>query len=123
MLNTPLSTAPDFSKIVCFSYKVSVMLTIRACCENCAKELPANSKEARICSFECTFCVKCVENILNGVCPNCAGEFQVRPVRPAVNFKNSNFLGQYPAEFESVYKPVDLVEHQKLIKKVLASKI
>lgn len=103
-----------------FIYGILTMLELKSCCEHCARELPANSKDARICSFECTFCVDCVENLLKCICPNCGGEFQNRPVRPAVNFKNSNFLGQYPAQFESLYKPVDLSEHEKLIKKVLS---
>jgi uncharacterized protein len=32
------------------------MLELRPTCENCNAELPPNSLEARIGSFECTFC-------------------------------------------------------------------
>ena len=94
------------------------MLALKSCCENCNKPLPAHAKDARICSFECTFCRSCVENVLQSVCPNCGGDFQPRPIRPSVNFKNNNFIGQHPPAYESIYEPVDLVEHQKLVEKV-----
>src|SRR5215471_21636566 len=51
------------------------MLELRPTCEHCNKPLPPHSTEAMICSFECTFCKSCVENILNNVCPNCGGGF------------------------------------------------
>ena len=35
-------------------------LDIRPNCEFCDKDLPPESTEARICSYECTFCVGCV---------------------------------------------------------------
>lgn len=47
------------------------MLQLRPNCECCNKDLPPESTEARICSFECTFCATCVETVLKGVCPNC----------------------------------------------------
>nr|WP_231613095.1 MULTISPECIES: DUF1272 domain-containing protein [unclassified Pseudoalteromonas] len=37
------------------------MLELRPNCECCNKDLPPNSIEADICSFECTFCTNCVE--------------------------------------------------------------
>lgn len=52
---------------------------MRTSCENCGKHLSADSKEAMICSHECTFCISCVENDLNNVCPNCGGGFEKRP--------------------------------------------
>jgi uncharacterized protein len=76
------------------------MLEIRPVCENCAKALPPDSIEARICSFECTFCAACVEAVLRGICPNCGGGFQPRPIRPA------NKLEKYPASDIRVHKPV-----------------
>ncbi len=94
------------------------MLELRNCCENCNKDLPAHSKEARICSFECTFCMDCVENLLQEVCPNCGGNFQPRPIRPATNLKNNNDLLTYPARKDPVYKPVDLEAHRLLIEKL-----
>lgn len=59
------------------------MLQLRPNCECCDKDLPPSSLEARICSFECTFCVECVDTKLKGVCPNCGGGFMARPIRPA----------------------------------------
>jgi uncharacterized protein len=58
------------------------MLEIRSHCENCGKKLPNESTEAMICSFECTFCNDCVENVLKNVCPNCGGGLEKRPIRP-----------------------------------------
>lgn len=59
------------------------MLALRPNCECCDKDLPPESGEAMICTFECTFCKGCVENILGNVCPNCGGNFAMRPIRPA----------------------------------------
>lgn len=73
------------------------MLELRPTCEHCNKDLPPDSTEAMICTFECTFCKDCVNNILENVCPNCGGGFSQRPTRPARNLKNDNYLGKYPA--------------------------
>jgi hypothetical protein len=59
------------------------MLELRPDCECCGKALPPDAPEARICSFECTFCADCVDTRLGGRCPNCGGELVRRPVRPA----------------------------------------
>jgi hypothetical protein len=67
------------------------MLELRPDCERCGCDLPPESTEARICSFECTFCAACVDDLLQGVCPNCGGNFEPRPIRPAVK------LEKYPA--------------------------
>jgi len=75
------------------------MLQLRPNCECCNKDLPPASTEARICTFECTFCADCAERVLKGVCPNCGGEFAARPRRPAGK------LAKYPASTERVYKP------------------
>lgn len=58
------------------------MLELRPNCECCGKDLPPQSVEAMICTFECTFCADCVEGVLHGVCPNCGGNFVQRPIRP-----------------------------------------
>ena len=59
------------------------MLTLKPNCECCDKDLPPSAPDARICSYECTFCADCVENRLPGKrCPNCGGELVKRPVRP-----------------------------------------
>ncbi len=75
------------------------MLQLRPNCECCNKDLPQESTEARICSFECTFCVSCAESILDGTCPNCGGELLPRPRRPV------NKLTKYPASTERIYNP------------------
>jgi uncharacterized protein len=59
------------------------MLQLRPNCEWCDKDLPAEAPDARICSYECTFCADCVETHLHNVCPNCGGGFALRPIRPA----------------------------------------
>ncbi|MBX3500024.1 MAG: DUF1272 domain-containing protein [Alphaproteobacteria bacterium] len=58
-------------------------LELRPNCECCDKDLPPASEEARICSYECTFCAACVDTVLHNVCPNCGGGFAPRPIRPA----------------------------------------
>jgi hypothetical protein len=58
------------------------MLELRPNCECCDKDLHPDSREAMICTYECTFCADCVTGVLGGACPNCGGEFQRRPVRP-----------------------------------------
>lgn len=75
------------------------MLALRPNCECCDKDLPPDSREAMICTFECTFCTDCAEGTLGGACPNCGGEFSRRPVRPAA------LLEKYPASTERVLKP------------------
>ena len=60
------------------------MLEIRPNCEYCDKNLPVDAADARICSYECTFCAGCVESHLSNVCPNCGGGFVPRPIRPSV---------------------------------------
>jgi hypothetical protein len=59
------------------------MLELRPGCECCDADLPVDSPEARICTYECTFCGDCVEHCLKGTCPNCTGNFVPRPIRPA----------------------------------------
>ncbi len=58
------------------------MLELRPNCECCDRDLPADCPDARICTFECTFCADCVDGALHGACPNCGGNFVARPVRP-----------------------------------------
>jgi uncharacterized protein len=75
------------------------MLQLRPNCECCDRDLPADSADARICSFECTFCATCAETRLGGRCPNCGGELVARPRRPAAR------LAANPASTERVWKP------------------
>ena len=90
------------------------MLELRPTCEHCNKALPPASLEARICSFECTFCASCANGLLGNVCPNCGGGFAPRPVRPATNWKGDNWLGKYPASTTVKRRPVDAVAHAAL---------
>lgn len=97
------------------------MLELRPTCENCNKPLPPDSTEARICTYECTFCAECVDTILHNVCPNCGGGFVPRPVRPSRNWKNDNYLGANPATTKVTFKPVDPAAHEsfsELIRKI-----
>lgn len=75
------------------------MLQLRPCCECCNRDLPPDSTEAFICSFECTFCRSCRDRVLGGKCPNCGGELVARPRRPA------DKLAKHPAATERVHKP------------------
>ena len=94
------------------------MLQIRPVCENCNKPLPPDSIEARICSFECTFCASCVEKVLQNVCPNCGGGFEKRPVRPSHNWKGGNFLGEKPATTQVLHRPVNAAAHAKFAESI-----
>ncbi|MFO0774332.1 MAG: DUF1272 domain-containing protein [Nitrospiraceae bacterium] len=75
------------------------MLELRPNCECCDCDLPPESPDARICSFECTFCAPCVETVLQGRCPNCGGELVVRPRRPPA------MLVKAPPSTRRVVKP------------------
>jgi hypothetical protein len=88
------------------------MLEIRPTCENCGARMLPNSPEAMICSFECTFCRTCVEQLLDNVCPNCGGGFTARPIRPAHRWRGENYLTAAPASTKVVSKPVDLTSHK-----------
>lgn len=85
------------------------MLEIRPTCEHCNKLLPFDSKDAMICTFECTFCEECVETVLQQLCPNCGGNFTKRPTRP------ERLLDKYPVSEQIVHKPVDMAPHLKRI--------
>jgi hypothetical protein len=87
------------------------VLELRPSCEHCDTPLPPGSLEARICSFECTFCASCVDGLLGNVCPNCGGGFVPRPIRPATNWKGENHLGKYPAGTKVRHRPVDPAAH------------
>ncbi len=84
------------------------MLALRPCCEHCGTDLPPNSTHAMICSYECTFCADCVDQLFTNVCPNCGGGFVPRPIRPAAQ------LDKYPPKKERLHRPVDLTKYQEL---------
>lgn len=75
------------------------MLELRPGCECCDEDLPPDSGDALICSFECTFCRACAEGFLAGKCPNCGGELVTRPRRPL------NKLANNPAAMTRVHRP------------------
>lgn len=75
------------------------MLTLKPNCECCDKDLPPAANDALICTFECTFCTSCNDTYLKGVCPNCGGNLEKRPVRPA------DKLLKFPASTERVFQP------------------
>jgi len=75
------------------------VLELRHNCECCNRDLPAQSTEAMICTYECTFCRSCTDTVLKGRCPNCGGELVRRPIRPA------DKLAKHPASTRRVLKP------------------
>lgn len=76
------------------------MLQLRPNCECCGRDLPPDSRDALICSFECTWCTACAGTRLpGGLCPNCGGELVRRPIRPAEK------LAKFPASAERIHRP------------------
>ena len=75
------------------------MLELRPDCEYCGRDLPPDSLDAMICTFECTFCRACVVSELGSICPNCGGNFAMRPIRPAAK------LAKYPASSKRIHRP------------------
>ena len=86
------------------------MLELRPNCEYCDKDLPAHATEARICTYECTFCADCVERHLANVCPNCGGGFAQRPIRPVVERRPGLSLAKRPASTQRVHLSYDKAE-------------
>jgi hypothetical protein len=75
------------------------VLQLRPNCECCDRDLPPDSADARICSFECTFCADCVERHFEGSCPNCGGNLVPRPIRPTAA------LERFPPSLQRVHHP------------------
>lgn len=72
------------------------MLELRPNCEKCDADLSPTDNGARICTFECTFCVTCADGDLRGTCPNCGGNLVERPARPEA------LLEKFPASTKRV---------------------
>lgn len=89
------------------------MLEMRPICENCAKLLPNDSSEAMICTFECTFCTDCYNNLLDDVCPNCGGGFTKRPTRPT-NCVTENCIKNYPVATERKHRPINFKKYEPI---------
>ena len=81
------------------------MLEMRSFCECCGADLPAGSREALICSFECTFCAGCARGVLGGICPNCGGELAARPTRADA------LLVRHPVSIARIVKPEGCAPH------------
>lgn len=79
------------------------MLILKPNCEMCNRDLPPEATEARICTYECTFCADCVESVLHNVCPNCAGGFVPRPIRPATAYRTGVSRSDQPPSAERVH--------------------
>jgi hypothetical protein len=95
-------------------------LQLRPNCEYCDKDLPPNSTQARICSYECTFCADCVDKISN-VCPNCGGGFSPRPIRPAREWRPGLSVAKRPPSDKRVhpsYSLEDIAAHSARIKHI-----
>lgn len=78
-------------------YDPAMALELRPNCELCDVDLPPAARDARICTYECTFCASCVANVLLDVCPNCGGGFAPRPIRPAAERRPGLSLAKRPA--------------------------
>jgi hypothetical protein len=78
-------------------------LSLRPNCEYCDRDLPPDSTDARICTYECTFCADCVDGVLSNVCPNCGGGFAPRPIRPAQDRRPGLGLVSRPASTDRVH--------------------
>jgi uncharacterized protein len=94
------------------------MLELRPTCEHCNTSLPPASTEARVCSFECTFCAGCADGLFQGTCPNCGGGLVARPIRPSRNWRNGNYLGEYPASTSVKHRPKDMAAHAELLQRL-----
>lgn len=86
------------------------MLQLRPNCEACDKDLPPHAMDARICSYECTFCADCVDTVLLNVCPNCGGGFAPRPIRPSVARRQGVGLAHQPGSTVRVHMKKDRAE-------------
>ena len=96
-------------------------LELRPNCEYCDKDLPPDATEARICSYECTFCAQCVAEKLNNVCPNCGGGFVPRPIRPKTEWRPGLSVAKRPPSTKRVhlsYSHEDIAAHRARIEHI-----
>lgn len=99
---------------------VPSMLELRPNCELCDKDLPPESAEARICTYECTYCADCATGSLRNVCPKCGGGFERRPVRPRRSWNPDRRLGLgvHPASTRRVHTPFSEPEIEEVVASV-----
>jgi len=96
-------------------------LELRPNCEYCDKDLPPEATEARICTFECTFCAECVETKLRNVCPNCGGGFTPRPIRPKNEWRAGLSTAKRPPSSKRVhlsYEPAEIAAFSARLKDI-----
>src|ERR1051325_5380305 len=96
-------------------------LELRPNWEYCDRDLPPNSRDARICSYECTFCADCVDHVLLNVCPNCGGGFVPRPVRPATEWRDGPSVAKRPPSTKRMslsYSREDVAAHSRRIRDI-----
>ena len=79
------------------------MLQLRPNCECCDKDLPPEATDAFICSYECTYCRTCAEDVLANVCQNCGGNLTQRPIRPREERGEGLSLAKHPASTKRVH--------------------
>jgi uncharacterized protein len=94
------------------------VLELRPNCELCDRDLPADATDARICTYECTFCATCVDEVLQNVCPNCGGGFQPRPVRPTRAWRDGTGLASDPAGTRRRHSPYTRAEIDAFVQRV-----
>ena len=97
------------------------MLELRPNCELCDADLPPDAADARICSYECTFCADCVDRVLRNVCPNCGGGFAPRPIRPSRARRPGAGLAHNPPATRRKRSPHSLEEIQTFTERLHAT--
>nr|WP_255599389.1 DUF1272 domain-containing protein [Hasllibacter sp. MH4015] len=97
-------------------------MELRPNCEWCDRDLPPDTAEARICSYECTYCADCVRNVLHDVCPTCGGGFQPRPIRPRHAHREGKTLGlgHQPASTTRVHSKWTRAQVDEMVDKLKA---
>lgn len=96
------------------------MLELRPNCELCDCDLPPDAPNARICSYECTYCADCAESVLMNVCPKCGGNFTPRPIRPRKAWREDRKLGlgHHPASTKRVLTPFPMDEIRHFVERL-----
>jgi uncharacterized protein len=109
--DSPFEIGMQFAMIDAPKIDETIMaLQLRPNCEYCDKDLPPNATEARICSYECTYCAECVEAKLHNVCPNCGGGFAPRPIRPTREWRPGASTGNHPPSSKCMHLSFGLDE-------------
>jgi hypothetical protein len=120
--NSAFETSARFEMMLLPFEDITIMaLQLRPNCEYCDKDLPPHSTEARICSYECTFCMDCATEKLGNVCPNCGGGFTPRPIRPAQEWRAGLSVAKRPPSDKRVhlsYSLEDIAAHSKRIRDI-----